>query len=142
MSEGCLEHNDCMGQIATRLVGLEGQAEKADERMTVIEGKLDQVLSTTRPPCSKVSALESTVGSYGERLKDLDEFKDGVIGQMATHTTTLGAVKDDVTEMKGDVKTLLKSDIKKNIYWGIAIAVLIFFINFMAPFIWKKITGG
>lgn len=142
MSEGCLEHNECMGQIATRLVKLEGYAERSDERMVAIEDRLEQVLSTERPPCNKVAVLEGKIETHSEQIGVLNDFKDEVIGTMATQATMTKTMQGDVSEVKGDVKILLKSDIRKTIYWGIAITVLMIFVNFGIPLIVAKLKGN
>lgn len=138
---GCLEHNECMGQIATRMVNIEKHGDMVEGRIDAIEVKLEQVLSTERPPCSKISGLESTVKSHGEQLDKLNTFKDGVIGEIATHNTLLTGVQTDVTVVKDDVKKLIKSDTKRTIYWGIAITIMLMFVNFGVPWIFKKLGG-
>lgn len=134
----CPEHNEFLGEVQTRLVSIEGKLGNLDDRMDHVE----RSLAGDRTPCNKVVVVEANQAAQEERIRVLEEFKDHTIGSMATHTTQLNQVQGDVTEMKGDVKKLVKSDTKNTIYWGLIIATFVLAVQWVVPYVVKKLAGG
>ena len=122
---------------------VEEKYDKLSDKVSKNEGKLEAVINQSQitDPCPIGVGIKATVDALTDRVDVLSEFKDNAIGAMATQTTQLKEVRTDVSEIKTDVKKLVGADTKHNIYWGMAIAILMLIMNYGIPFLMKTLSS-
>jgi acylphosphatase len=84
-----------------------------EELIVLVEGdenivdRFVQIVKTEKPPSADVS--EVVVEGYGGEVMDVKEYREQLSLEQLVKIATVGVeMRDDIKEMKGDIKTMLK----------------------------------